>query len=145
MAEMLGELRRRIATGHDTISEPFDNHWKKERMLVAETFVNLAAADAGQAGVLESCTKRGIDGLLNIKSVQLAVVATLSLMYSQLYNDGQQERESRPSDAADLRHAILASASDVFVTNDHRLQKQLSRVPVKDFQVLHLTSFLKSL
>lgn len=145
MAEMLEELRRRIATGHDTISETFDKHWTKERMLVAETFVNLAASYAGQADVLESCKKYGVDGLLDIRSVHLAVLATLSLMYSQLSNDGHQTRDSRPSDAADIRHAISASAADVFVTNDHRLQKQLSGVPVKDFQVLHLSSFLESL
>jgi hypothetical protein len=100
---------------------------------------------AGQGSVLEKCKKRGIDGLLDIKSVRLAVLATLSLMYSQLYNDGQQKRQSRPSDASDLRHAISACAADVFVTNDQRLQKHLSRVPIKEFHLLDLSSFLEGL
>jgi hypothetical protein len=145
MAEMLEELRRKIVTTQDTIPETFDNHWTKQRMVVADTFVESFAPYARRADVLESCKRRGIGGLLEIRSMRLAVTATLSLMYSQLYNDGQQIRASRPSDAADIRHAISASAADVFVTNDHRLDKQLSRVRVEDFQVMNLSSFLAAL
>jgi len=84
---------------------------------------------------LEACRMRGFDGLLEIRTVRLAVGALMSLIFAQIVGEGLQSRTPQRGDAYDLWHAILASGADVFVTYDERLAGLLRRVPVDDFRV----------
>ena len=70
----------------------------------------------------------------------------MALMYSHFYNEGRQVPLPKKSDAADLRHAIVASAADIFVTNDFQLYNRLSAIPLEDdFKILRLDEFLANL
>jgi hypothetical protein len=85
-----------------------------------------------------------MEGLLNILSVQLATIVTLSLMYAQLLNRGQQMAKPHAGDLADMRHAVIASSADVFVTNDERQFRRLSSVPTGKWRVIRLKSLVGS-
>lgn len=113
---------------------PFDSYWENNKGWLAEGL-------AKRAGVLRKVKRRGVDGLLMVKSVALVVGANLSLLYSHHY----ENRTPDSGDSRDILHAIAASGADVFVTNDKRLRAVLSRVPVEGFQVMDLRAFIRSL
>ena len=83
----------------------------------------------------EACRLRGFDGLLEIRTIRLAVGALMSLIFAQIVGEGSQSRTPQRGDAYDLWHAILASVADVFVTYDERLAGLLRRVPIDGFRV----------
>ena len=95
---------------------------------------------AQRAGALSSVKRRGIKGLLSVKSVAVAVGAHLSLLYSHQF-DGHAPS---PGDSRDTLHPVLASAGQVFVTNDGKLEKVLSRLQIEDFRVMNLRNLLDS-
>jgi hypothetical protein len=96
---------------------------------------------AQRAGVLSRVKHRGIKGLLKVKSVAVAVGAHLSLLYAHHF-DGHA-----PSfgDSRDTLHPILASAGQVFVTNDRKLEIILSRLQIDDFRVMNFRTLLDGL
>lgn len=96
---------------------------------------------AQRAGALSSVKRRGLKGLLNVKSVAVAVGAHLSLLYGHHF-DGHAPGSG---DSRDTLHPVLASAGQVFVTNDGKLEKILSRLRIEDFRVMSLRNFLDSL
>ncbi len=113
---------------------PFGLYWAQNSGWLAEGL-------ARQARVLSKVKRRGVDGLLKVKSVAAAVGGILSLIYSH-------HLENRPpnrGDSRDVMHTIVASTADVFVTNDGRLERILSRIPVDGFRVMDLRAFLESL
>jgi hypothetical protein len=111
---------------------------------VARNFARMTERYRNESGVFSRCEARGIEGLLNILSVQLASIVTISLMHSQLLNEGRQKAKPRGGDLGDMRHAAAASSSaDVFVTNDERLYKRLSSVPVNSWRVIWLKSLVE--
>lgn len=98
------------------------------------------AADLAQAvGVLAECKAKGLDGLLEVRSVQLCVGAQLSLSFAQT-REGQSVSQG---DWHDMQHAVLASAADAFVTEDHKLAKNLNRIGIADFKVINLGTLLQ--
>ncbi len=101
----------------------------------------LAESLAERAGVLPEAKQRGIDGLLKVKSIGVAVGAGLSLIYSHDF----EGRAPKPGDSRDLLHAVVASTAEVFVTNDESLETILTRIPVDGFKVMSLRTFMKSL
>lgn len=101
----------------------------------------LAKGLAERAGVLPEVEKRGVEGLLNIRSVALAVGTSLSLSYSHDF----EGRAPRSGDSRDILHALIASVSDIFVTNDGKLREILIRIPISGFKVMSLREFLESL
>ena len=97
---------------------------------------------AKHIGVLYTCQKRGINGLLEVRSVRLCVGANLSLVYAQIFEKCAPDK----GDPKDMHHAILASAADTFVTCDGKLAKRLSRIPIEgieDFEVMDLNGLMK--
>lgn len=101
--------------------------------------VQVAADLAEAVGVLAECKAKGLDGLLQVRSVQLCVGAQLSLSFAQT-REGQSVSLG---DWHDMQHAVLASAADAFVTEDHKLAKNLNRIGIADFQVINLGTFLQ--
>ena len=93
---------------------------------------------AQRSGALSSVKRRGIKGLLNVKSVAVAVGAHLSLLYGHHF-DGHAPS---PGDSRDTLHPVLASAGQVFVTNDGKLEQILSRLQIEDFHVMNLRNLL---
>jgi hypothetical protein len=98
----------------------------------------LAEGLAKRRRVLEKVRRRGLSGLLKVRSVALAVGANLSLIYSHHF----ERRNPDSGDSRDILHAIAASGSDIFVTNDRRLERVLARIPVDGFRVMNLRAFL---
>ena len=110
----------------------FDDFW--------ETFADeFAERLAKHIGVLDTCKKRSIKGLLEVRSVRLCVGANLSLSYAQIFEKCAPDR----GDPKDMHHAILASAADTFVTCDGKLAKRLSRISIEDFEVMDLNGLIK--
>ncbi len=91
-----------------------------------------AEAFAADVGLADACRERGLDGLLEVRTVRLYVGAAKSLVYSQMVEGRQPDF----SDGYDLWHAILASVADVFLTFDKRLAEHVARVPVDGFRVI---------
>ncbi len=109
----------------------FEEYWES----LAEKF---AEAFAGRADSLEGCRKRGIKGLLDVRSVRLAVGASLSLTYSQTF----EGRTPKIGDSRDNLHAILAAPADTFVTQDSAFAALLSRIPIEGWEVMDLRGLL---
>ncbi len=123
----------------------FGEFWNEHKRRVVQTLVEEVGKESGQPDLWYLCSERSIDGLLDLRSVNLAVGATIAQMYAHFYNEGRQIPKVKQSDAADARHAIAASVAEMFVTNDSRFRGRLSAVPIKDFRVVELKVFLTEL
>jgi hypothetical protein len=146
ITQLLQELGPRDGFSQGGTIPTFAQFFNEYRHRVTQTLVERVGHDKNQSDLWKLCIDRGIDGLLDIRCVRLAVGAIITLMYSHFYNAGQQIPKVRQSDAADIRHVIAASAAEIFVSNDLRLCKRLSVVPMNDgFRVLHLDRFLSDL
>jgi len=101
--------------------------------------------DAAQrAGVLDECRTRGIESLLEIPSVRMAVGSALSLIFAQAREKSAQA--PRRQDSRDLQHAVMAaSRATVFVTDDGKLLRTIKRVPMTNFEAVRLPEFLARL
>ncbi|WHZ17713.1 MAG: hypothetical protein OJF52_004566 [Nitrospira sp.] len=135
--EFLIEGRAKLKPMADSIGGkqyPFANYWVSNSGWLVEGL-------ARRVRVLGKVKKRGVDGLLKVKSVALAVGANLSLLYSH----HMENCTPASGDSRDILHAVLASTADVFVTNDKRLEAVLARVPVDGFRVMSLRKFLSIL
>ena len=133
----LDEGKAKVKPVADTIGAkryPFGHYWVNNSGWLAKSL-------ADRAGVLLEVNRRGVDGLLKVKSVALAVGANLSLLYSHHFDN----RAPDSGDSRDILHAIVASMADVFVTNDEDLEEVLARIPVDDFKVMSLRAFMESL
>ncbi|MFQ5853753.1 MAG: hypothetical protein ACE5JU_24605 [Candidatus Binatia bacterium] len=101
----------------------------------------LAESFAERVEVRDACQKRGIKGLLEIRSIRLAVGANLSLTYAQAF----EGRTPKFSDSRDICHAVLASAASVFVTQDGAFARLLDRIPIEGFRVVDICELLKEI
>lgn len=120
--------------------------WNEHKHRVARTFVEGVGEELKQPDLWELCSERGIDGLLDLKCVTLAVGATIAHMYAHFYNEGRQIPKLHQSEAADIRHAIAAAAAEIFVTNDwRRFGKRLSALPMRGLRIVALKAFLAEL
>lgn len=119
------DLRQRSYSRGERQALTFEVYWTEAAASWAEAF-------ADRVGVGDACRARGLDGLLDVRAVRIGVGAALSLVFSQVCEGYQPER----NDGYDLGHTIQASAADVFVTRDFPLADRLARVPVKAFRVV---------
>jgi len=112
----------------------FEDYFQEGAPILAERF-------AQAVGVLYACKKRGIAGLLSLKSVRMAAGSILSDVLGQTF-----EPSSNGGDAADLHHAVSAAAvADTFVTLDKGLRQALARVPIDGFATTDLPGFIAGL
>ena len=99
----------------------------------------MAKSLAQRAGVADECEQRGIAGLLELRSVRMSVGASLSFNYARAL-------EGAPApggDSRELLHAVSAAAvAATLVTDDARLRRILARVPLANFEVIDLPTFL---
>ena len=105
----------------------FEFFWDRAATTWADWFAEGAGAD-----LAAGCRARGLDGLLKVRAVRLAVLAVLGLVFGQEVLG----RMAKPSDGYDMWHAVLASTAEVFVTFDDRLAEHLSRMPIDSFRII---------
>ncbi len=110
----------------------FARYWEAQAAFYAEGF-----ADA--AGWLDECRGRGIDELLKVRSVVVAVGAFLSLRYSLLV----ENRKVQSGTSYDMQHTAPMSTADVIVSDDRELRRLLGRVPVAGLRVMALPEFVE--
>lgn len=149
MVAALEEARRRkerfiagMRTAHGDLScaldnpgpqGAFDQYFREVASKVAESF-------ASRLGVLDQCAERGLDGLLELKSVRMTIGGACSLAFERSPGGAA----AAPGDLIDLHHAASAAAvADTFVTDDARLRRALTLVPFEKFEVLDLPQFLR--
>ncbi len=110
--------------------------------------VDRAEQETGLKGLSEACSKRGLEGLLDFKSIAMAGGASLSYQYARVFNEISEKRRDREGDASDLNHALLSSAADVLVTHDKDFGFWISRIPRTRVKVLdhihNLIAYAKS-
>jgi hypothetical protein len=123
----------------------FPEFYRLVSLHVAENFARGAEQYVDDRGLLDRCKERGIEGLLDIRSVRLATIVTLRLFHTQFLNEGRQTAKPRGSDLADIRHAVVASSADIFVTNDRRQFTCLSRVDTAGWRVICLKNLIAEL
>src|SRR2546425_4157410 len=78
------------------------------------------------------CRARGLDGLLNVRTVRFCVGAVMPWIFSVVVGD--QPRRPQRQDGYDLWHALKPSAPDVFVPRAERLAGLLAPVPLDGFR-----------
>ena len=108
----------------------------------------MAEGYAERSGQLSACRARGIEGLLQLRSVRLSIGVSLALAYAQTYGLERRPAERRKpqqGDSRDLQHALIASATRVFVTHDPKFARLFKYVPVSNFSVLTLPNFINSI
>jgi hypothetical protein len=110
----------------------FADYFESEASYFAES---LAEHD----GVLNECQGWGIDGLLRIRSVRLAVGTHLFLVCSYTV----EGRTSKGGGSRDMKHAVSASAPEIFVSHDEKLAKVLDSIPIEGFQMMDLHFFVE--
>lgn len=113
----------------------FEQWWERLAAGFAESYVE-------RAGFLDACRERGIQDLLRVRSVQMAIGASLSLIYAQTF----EGRKPKPSDSRDILHAAAAAATtDMLVTHDQEFARLLPRISVPDFRVGTLHDLLQQI
>jgi hypothetical protein len=120
--------------------------WKAEGTdhLPFKEFVETHAGEwlralAERAGVLDDSERRGLDGLLSLKTMRLAVVVPLALAYAKMFRD----RELEEADFGDLHHIVTATPANVFVTHEGRLRELIHRARVPSMELLTLTQLVR--
>lgn len=112
----------------------FEEYWEAAALPLIEEH-------AEDLGVLEQCKERGLDGLLELKSVKLYVTWYLSYTFNHFIK-GERLLQSDPRDHL---HAVSASVADIFVTQDSRFARLLKRVPINEFEIIDLQTLLMRL
>jgi hypothetical protein len=96
------------------------------------------------------CKKRGLEHMLDIKSVRIYTIYYCWLFYSHWLKTDGVPAKVKASEGGDFFHAVCASAADVFVTQESKdrygkLPFILSQLPIPGFSVMSLREFLESL
>jgi hypothetical protein len=93
-------------------------------------------------GVHRQCMERGIGGLLENKAVRLYTIYYAAFVYSKWFGEQGKPGKVKPGEGGDFFHSVQAAAADVFVTEDARLVRWLTQVPVDGLQIMNLATFL---
>lgn len=90
---------------------------------------------------LNKCRERGLHNLLKHKSIRIYIDTSISLVYSQTFN----KKAPDDGDGIDLKHVLLATAADIFVTDDKKLINLFKNFEHKDFKVIDLKAFMEEI
>jgi hypothetical protein len=116
--------------------------WATTALIIVERMVNRLPRN-----VRRLCRKRGIDHMLNVKCIRIAVLYECWLLYSHWLTKEGTPGKVKPSEAGDFFHAVCASAANIFVTQESKdkygkLPFILQQVPITGFQVMDLKELL---
>lgn len=92
-----------------------------------------------EVGVLKKYKYKNINALLEFRSIKLCIGWIVSYIYGQTFGKPKPDR----GDSRDMKHAVLASASDIFVTHDGDLAELMKRIPIENFEVCDLHQLLE--
>lgn len=99
---------------------------------------------SGRQGILSACEKRGIEGMLEFRTLAIAGGTNLSYQYARVFRDFSEKKKRRGGDPPDLTHALLSSAAEILVTHDGDFAFWFGRAPHKGVEVLdHLRQLLE--
>lgn len=121
-ARRVGE-ERNVGTPDD-----FEELWKAAAPVIVESW-------AEHSGVYERCKERGMEGLLEVRTIRLYAIYYTAWMLSKWFGESGTPGKVVASEKGDFFHSVQAAAADVFVTHDKRLARWLKQVPVEDFEV----------
>jgi hypothetical protein len=111
-----------------------DEYWQDHSIRALEVI-------AENCGVLEQCRNRGIENLLQLRSVRIGVFANVSMGYALTF-----ERSSVESGySRDMHHAIYSAATGVFITHDRKFRRILSRMTFPNYSVMSLKELLQAI
>jgi hypothetical protein len=94
-----------------------------------------------EVGVLEKYKYKNINALLEFRSVKLCIGWMASYIYGQTFENRRPDR----GDSRDMKHAVLASAADIFLTHDGDLADLMKRIPIENFEVCDLQDLLNKI
>lgn len=100
-----------------------------------------AEAAAKRVGLLQKAREIGVVKLLELRSVRAFSGISASWAYSQIIEGRKLERSA----GYDMRHAVLASATDVLITNDGEFRRLMERIPLSGFNVCTFSDFVRQL
>ena len=110
----------------------FEQYFDAAALPVLETLVEWAGAS-------NPCRERGLDGLLNIKSVRMSLYAGLTPAYEQVTTGAAVNSTT-------LHHLVSAAAvAETFVSDIAAYREFMARMPIEDLNVITLPEFLKRL
>ena len=148
LTESLNETqvqKERIRDGLATARDAVQTEKKKLKSMLPDFPTYLQPIGSGLvnrlaqlAGLPKEAADKQTPELLKIRSVGMYAGASASLVFAQTF----EGRTPKISDSRDLMHAIVASESRVFVTDDEQFRRTLSRVPINDFEVIDLPEFV---
>lgn len=95
----------------------------------------------------KKCYKRGVEKMLDLKSVRFFSLYFISVTFTGIFGMSGSSRKVKHGDLHVWHHAICASAVNVLVTNESKtrpghLGHALSLKPTPGFEVLNLREFL---
>jgi len=93
---------------------------------------------AKREGMLRKCQILGIERLIQIPTVRVFSGIISSLIYSQII----ENRNLQGSHSYDLKHAVLGSVADIFLTNDKELTRLINRIPDRGFEICRLQDYV---
>jgi hypothetical protein len=125
------------------VKKMFIDKFKTLPSVTFEEFWNIVAipiieGKATELGVLEQCKERGLNRLLELRSVKLFVGFYVSYFYIKFIKG----EKLLLSDSRDHHHAVSASVADIFVTQDSGFGRLLKQIPVEDFEILDLEALI---
>lgn len=135
--------RQIIVSDFGNAQPKFEDFYQERINLRLKELVQSAEKHIGEAGLLAACEKRGIEGMLEFRTLAIAQGANLSYQYARVFGELSEKERKRKGDPPDLIHALLSSAADVLVTHDRDFAFWFDRVPHRGVEVLdHLHKLL---
>lgn len=111
----------------------FYEYWKSLKIDFARGLIE-------EVGVIEKYKYKDINRLLQTRSVRLCVGRSISYIYGQTFLNKKPDL----GDSRDMKHAVSASAADIFLTHDTNLAELMKRIPIENYEVLgHIHELLK--
>lgn len=128
----IAPLAQRVIDNHEVPT--FEAHYQANGI----EFVRMVARQANQ---LVPCEARGLQGLLEVPSVNAVVGAQLSLNYANTYRGRLQQQ----GDRYDVQHVQLAATVGTLVTGDVGLIKVVRRMNSQSVKAISLDDLLQML
>lgn len=130
---------RRIGEERDLCRpSDFQEFWKEMAPAIAEWL-------AKQHGVYKQCMARGIEGMLENKTVTLYTIYYSSWVFARCFGEQGTPGKVRASEMGDFFHAVQASAADIFVTKDSTFSKWLRQVQIKNLEIISFRELIEQL
>jgi hypothetical protein len=83
-------------------------------------------------GIGDDCMNRGLEGLLDVRPLRLAIAAMIARSFAVIVEGGKFHR----NDGYDMWHAVSAAPADTFVTFDRKLRSAIAIMPIESFHVV---------